>query len=47
MAGEQHGRLGVRPERARDQQLHAVGARRGRHPVERLRDVRTHALALA
>ncbi len=47
MPGEQHRLLGVAAPRARDAQRHAVGTRRGLHPVERQRDVGPHRLALA
>ena len=47
MPGEQHRLLCVAAPRARDAQRHAVGTRRGLHPVERQRDVGPHRLALA
>ena len=47
VAGVEDGLLGVGAERARDQQRDPVGARGALHAVERARDVRPHALALA
>ena len=47
MGGEQRGLLGVGAERAGDQERDAVLACRALETIERLRDVRTHRLALA